>query len=155
MSTNTTQPNRPTTSPHGTPRPVDVHVGHRLRTCRTLIGMSQENLGTAVGLTFQQIQKYERGANRIGASRLYQFANVMDVPVSYFFDDMPEQVQHTRGAYAADLNKNQDIAKQLGAHVLHNRKTLELARNFHAIPSEKIQSRAFELIKALAKTTDA
>ena len=69
--------------------PVDVHVGARMRQRRTLLGMSQEKLGTAVGLTFQQIQKYERGSNRIGSSRLYEFAKVLDVPVSYFFDEMP------------------------------------------------------------------
>src|SRR5260370_738995 len=69
--------------------PVDVHVGARMRQRRTLLGMSQEKLGTAVGLTFQQIQKYERGSNRIGSSRLFEFAKVLDVPVSYFFDEMP------------------------------------------------------------------
>src|SRR6185369_2529188 len=68
-----------------TPSPVDVHVGSRVRLRRTLLGMSQEKLGTAIGLTFQQIQKYERGSNRIGSSRLYEFAKVLDVPVSYFF----------------------------------------------------------------------
>ncbi|MBL4614923.1 MAG: helix-turn-helix transcriptional regulator, partial [Magnetovibrio sp.] len=83
--------------PLGTPRPVDVHVGARLRQRRTLLGMSQEKLGEAVGLTFQQIQKYERGANRIGASRLYQLSNVLDVSVSYFFEEMPGEVQKTRG----------------------------------------------------------
>src|SRR5471032_1999010 len=69
--------------------PVDVHVGARMRQRRTLLGMSQEKLGTAVGLTFQQIQKYERGSNRIGSSRLFEFSKVLDVPVSYFFDEMP------------------------------------------------------------------
>src|SRR4026207_616657 len=69
--------------------PVDVHVGARMRQRRTLLGMSQEKLGAAVGLTFQQVQKYERGGNRIGSSRLYEFAKVLDVPVSYFFDEMP------------------------------------------------------------------
>src|SRR5215467_7432999 len=69
--------------------PVDVHVGARMRQRRTLLGMSQEKLGTAVGLTFQQIQKYERGTHRIGSSRLYEFAKVLDVPISYFFDEMP------------------------------------------------------------------
>src|SRR4030081_2188422 len=69
--------------------PVDVHVGARMRQRRTLLGMSQEKLGTAVGLPFQQIQKYERGSNRISSSRLFEFAKVLDVPVSYFFDEMP------------------------------------------------------------------
>ncbi len=69
--------------------PIDAHVGRRLRLRRTLLGMNQSALGQAVGLTFQQIQKYERGANRIGSSRLYQFCQVLDVPVSFFFDEMP------------------------------------------------------------------
>src|ERR1700731_4074916 len=70
------------------PNPIDVHVGTRVRLRRTLLGMSQEKLGDALGLTFQQVQKYERGANRIGASRLYDLSRVLDVPVSFFFDDI-------------------------------------------------------------------
>src|SRR4051812_42442557 len=70
------------------PDPTDVHVGVRVRLRRTLLGMSQERLGDALGLTFQQVQKYERGANRIGASRLFQLSHILDVPVSYFFDEM-------------------------------------------------------------------
>jgi len=72
----------------GTPSPVDIHVGSRVRLQRTLLGLSQEKLGEAVGLTFQQIQKYERGANRIGASRLHEFSQILDVPVSFFFDGL-------------------------------------------------------------------
>ena len=81
----------------GKPHPVDIHVGSRVRQRRTLLGMSQEKLGDAVGLTFQQIQKYERGANRIGCSRLYEFSKVLDVPVAYFFEDMPVNVLVGRG----------------------------------------------------------
>src|ERR1041385_4815801 len=73
----------------GAPNPVDVHVGQRVRMRRVLLGMSQEKLGAALGLTFQQIQKYERGANRIGSGRLYQLAKVLDVPLSYFYDELP------------------------------------------------------------------
>src|SRR6185369_3833986 len=75
------------------PNPVDVHVGARVRLRRTLLGMSQEKLGEAVGLTFQQVQKYERGANRVGASRLFDLSRVLDVPVSFFFDDMSGEVE--------------------------------------------------------------
>ncbi len=75
-----------------TPHPVDTHVGSRLKLRRKLLGVSQTKLGDAVGLTFQQIQKYERGANRVGASRLYQFSQFLDVPVSFFFDDMPKDL---------------------------------------------------------------
>src|SRR5262245_31431626 len=76
---------------------VDVHVGARMRQRRTLLGMSQSKLGDAVGLTFQQIQKYERGTNRIGSSRLFEFAKVLDVPVSHFFEEMPANVLSGRG----------------------------------------------------------
>src|SRR5918998_2050696 len=74
------------------PSPIDVHVGGRVRLRRTLMGMSQERLGEALGLTFQQVQKYERGVNRIGASRLFDLARVLDVPIGFFFDDMPDGV---------------------------------------------------------------
>jgi transcriptional regulator with XRE-family HTH domain len=69
--------------------PIDTHVGSRVRLRRTLLGMSQEKLGEALGLTFQQVQKYERGVNRIGASRLFDLSRVLDVPIGFFFDDMP------------------------------------------------------------------
>src|SRR5213075_2885231 len=72
----------------GFPNPIDVHVGSRIRLRRTLLGMSQERLAEAIGLTFQQVQKYERGANRVGSSRLFDLSRVLDVTVSYFFEDM-------------------------------------------------------------------
>ncbi len=77
------------------PSPIDIHVGSRVRLRRTLLGMSQERLGDALGLTFQQVQKYERGVNRVGASRLFDISRVLDVPISYFFDDMPEGMNET------------------------------------------------------------
>lgn len=86
-------------TPEGEPNPVDVYVGSRLRLRRTVLNLSQEKLAALAGLTFQQIQKYERGMNRIGASRLYDFAQILEVPVSYFFAEMPEEVaQHSPGA---------------------------------------------------------
>src|SRR5690606_26271151 len=84
----------------GRPRPVDVHVGSRVRLRRTMLGMSQEKLGAAIGLTFQQVQKYERGANRIGASRLFELSKVLDVPVSFFFDDMANDVAGSTSSHA-------------------------------------------------------
>src|SRR5262249_48682224 len=74
----------------GRPSPIDVHVGSRIRLRRTLLGMSQERLGEALGLTFQQVQKYERGVNRVGASRLFDLSRVLDVPISFFFEARPE-----------------------------------------------------------------
>ena len=76
----------------GFPNPIDVHVGQRVRQRRTLLGMSQEKLAEAIGLTFQQVQKYERGANRVGSSRLFDLARVLDVPIAYFFEDMEANV---------------------------------------------------------------
>src|SRR5260221_14471992 len=75
---------------------VDVHVGARMRQRRTLLGMTQSKLAEAVGLTFQQIQKYERGTNRVGSSRLFEFASVLGVPVSYFYEEMGSAPQNLR-----------------------------------------------------------
>ena len=75
------------------PNPIDVHVGSRVRLRRMMIGMSQETLGAKLNLTFQQVQKYEKGANRIGASRLFTIASILDVPVQFFFDDLPEDIK--------------------------------------------------------------
>ncbi len=79
--------------------PIDAHVGTRIRLRRTLLGMSQETLGEALGLTFQQVQKYERGVNRVGASRLFDLSRVLDVPISFFFDDMPEPLAGMHGRH--------------------------------------------------------
>src|SRR6201996_9387344 len=81
----------------GRPSPIDVHVGSRIRLRRTLLGMSQERLGEALGLTVQQGQKYERGGNRVGASRLFDLSRVLDVPISFFFDDMPDSLAASYG----------------------------------------------------------
>ena len=81
------QARRPSRRKGDKPNPIDVHVGSRVRLRRNMLGLSQEKLGEAIGLTFQQVQKYERGANRIGASRLHDLSRVLDVPVSFFFDD--------------------------------------------------------------------
>lgn len=126
------------------PNPVDIHVGSRVRLRRTLLGMSQEKLGTAVGLTFQQIQKYERGANRIGSSRLFQFAQVLDVPVSFFFDDMPEEI--ARSQPGASLNASESFQQDQFAR----RETLELVRAYYKIRNSNVRKRVFELTKAVA-----
>src|SRR4029434_409913 len=72
----------------GFSNPIDVHVGSRIRLRRTLLGMSQERVAEGIGLTFQQVQKYEKGANRVSSSRLYDLAGILDVPLAYFFDEM-------------------------------------------------------------------
>ena len=133
----------------GTPRPVDIHVGSRVRLRRTLLGMSQEKLGDAVGLTFQQIQKYERGANRIGASRLFELSRVLDVPVSFFFDDMSEEVKSTGGRQVAGMQDQ--VQAPFESDPLSRRETLELVRAYYKITDPRVRKRLFELAKALAK----
>ncbi|MCA1940984.1 MAG: helix-turn-helix domain-containing protein [Caenispirillum bisanense] len=96
MSTITARSAAPSSEDYGAPDPVDVNVGVRLRLRRTLLGLTQQQLGDAIGVTFQQVQKYERGTNRISASRLFDMACVLSVPVSYFFDDLPEDVVQGR-----------------------------------------------------------
>jgi transcriptional regulator with XRE-family HTH domain len=112
--------------------------------------MSQEKLGEAVGLTFQQIQKYERGTNRIGASRLHQFAQVLDVPVSFFFDDMPIEIAKTNqvlGRPVVGLSEEQEPFDQ---EQLVKRETLELVRAYYRVSDPNTRKRLFELVKAVA-----
>ena len=142
------QRKRPSASAKGGPNPVDIHVGARLRLRRTLLGMSQDKLGQALGLTFQQIQKYERGANRIGSSRLYQLGHILDVPVSYFFDDMTEDIAAPHRRHGAKGLADQ--AQQLYVDdSLTRRETLELARAYYRITDPKVRKQLFELTKSL------
>jgi transcriptional regulator with XRE-family HTH domain len=138
--------------PPGTPNPVDVHVGGRVRLRRTLLGLSQEKLGEAVGLTFQQIQKYERGANRIGASRLFEFSRILEVPVSFFFDDMPEGQTVVDGRIAWGLSDQPQTP--LEPDPLTRRETLELVRAYYRIGDPSVRRRLFELTKSLGNGED-
>jgi len=131
----------------GRPNPVDVHVGSRVRLRRTLLGMSQEKLGESIGLTFQQVQKYERGSNRIGASRLYDLARVLDVPVGFFFEEMPSETQQSSPAQAQGLQEEGDAYEP---DPMAKRETLELVRAYYRIEDPTVRKRLFELTKALA-----
>lgn len=139
------------------PDPVDVHVGARLRLRRNLLGLSQEQLAKSCGLTFQQIQKYERGTNRMGSSRLFQFAKLLDVSISYFFDD----VRAERVAMYAPLGfaeQEQAPLEGLGqpeTELLHRRETLELIRAYYRINDSKTRRKVYELIKSMAETDPA
>ena len=136
----------------GVPNPVDVHVGGRVRLRRTLLGMSQEKLGEAIGLTFQQVQKYERGANRIGASRLFDLSRVLDVPVAFFFDDMAEDVALRSPALLGGLAEEPDIYEP---DPMAKRETLELVRAYYKITDPQVRKRLFEMTKALAAASIA
>ena len=128
------------------PNPVDIHVGKRVRLRRTLLGISQEKLGKAINLTFQQVQKYERGTNRIGSSRLYQLSQVLDIPVSYFFDDLPIEITAKKSSGLGDVK----VASFQGDPLV-KRETLELVRAYYRITDPRVRRQVFELIKAVAK----
>lgn len=130
----------------GKPNPVDIHVGARVRLRRTLLGMSQEKLGEAIGLTFQQVQKYERGANRVGASRLYDLSRVLEVPVSFFFDDMPDEISTKSVHERREMSESPD---PFDNDPMNRRETLELVRAYYRITDPTQRKRVFELVKAM------
>jgi transcriptional regulator with XRE-family HTH domain len=132
------------------PNPIDVHVGSRVRLRRTLLGLSQEKLGEAIGLTFQQVQKYERGANRIGASRLWELSAVLDVPVQFFFGDMAadtltQMSRITAHAPAADAG-----GPAAAPGPTTRPETFDLMRAYDRIPIASVRRRLYELTKVLA-----
>ncbi len=141
------------------PSPIDIHVGSRIRLRRTLLGMSQERLGDALGLTFQQVQKYERGVNRVGASRLFDISRVLDVPISYFFEDMPEGLSETpisgpRGRVYGFADQQEPFNAGVDDQ-LTKRETLELVRAYYRITDPAMRKRMFDLMKSLAPTETA
>jgi len=126
------------------PHPVDVHVGARVRLRRTVLGMSQEKLGEALGLTFQQVQKYERGTNRIGASRLYELSRVLNVPVGFFFDEFdPALLDRGRGGGLSEAPGPAYDALAI------DRDQIEIVRIFQRIGDTAVRRRLIELAKAI------
>jgi transcriptional regulator with XRE-family HTH domain len=127
------------------PNPTDKHVGARVRMRRMMLGMSQEKLGDALGLTFQQVQKYEKGANRIGASRLQQISQILQVPVSFFFEGAPSAPGHgavgvseaPSPAYVSDFLATSD--------------GLALTKAFMRIKNSKLRRRIVDLVEQIAE----
>lgn len=122
--------------------PLDVHVGARLRFRRMSSKMSQEHLGKQVGITFQQIQKYENGSNRISASRLFEFSRILDVPVSYFYDDLPENLT---------LTAEKEKTSSPSINILQSKQSIELFQAFEIIKSRAVRQRIVDLVKELSK----
>ncbi len=130
----------------GKSHPVDIHVGARVRLRRTLRGMTQTDLGDAIGVTFQQMQKYEKGTNRISASRLYALAGALDVPISFFFDEMLPVVTNKapakrRGKGKESVSYDPDLMAQRG--------TMEFVRAYYKIENANVRQRVYELTKVL------
>ncbi len=131
------------------PHPVDIYVGKRLRMRRTILGMSQEAIGNAIGVTFQQVQKYERGINRMGSSRLYDFSRLLGVPVSYFFEGYDEE--GGSAAYPMGMaGMAEDMPSDFEHEKLTSRETLEMMRAYYRISDPQVRKRVFELVKSLA-----
>jgi transcriptional regulator with XRE-family HTH domain len=131
------------------PNPIDIHVGSRVRLRRNMLGMSQEKLGENLGITFQQIQKYEKGTNRVGASRLQAIASVLKVPVAFFFEDAP----------GPDVSAAKGMAEEnAGTFVydfLNSTEGLQLNRSFMKISDTKVRRKIIDLVKALASEDEA
>lgn len=128
-------------SQKGKPHDVDIHVGSRVRLRRSALGLSQDQLGAAIGLSFQQVQKYERGANRIGASRLYEMSKVLQTPISFFFENLNNQ----------ELKEESNASYQ--ADPAMERETLELMRAYHQIEDPKQRKKILKLVQVVAQET--
>lgn len=123
------------------PNPIDVHVGGRIRLRRNMLGMSQERLGEQLGITFQQVQKYEKGTNRVGASRLQAISSILEVPAAYFFENAP-------GAAATGLEEEHQ--PNYVVDFLSSSEGLKLNRAFVRISDPKVRGRIIDLVRALA-----
>ena len=139
----------------GVPNPVDIHVGESLRQRRALIGISQEKLATALGLTFQQIQKYEHGRNRISASRLYELSKILEVPISYFFEKFQEQASTVVGTIQSGRARlglsDNDQEKFLDEDIMEKKETLNLIKSYYSISDPEIRKNVINIIKVMAQ----
>ncbi len=139
-------------SDRGIRNPIDVHVGSRMRLRRRLLDMSQEKLGKAIGLSFQQVGKYESGFNRITASRLFDLARALDVPVEFFFDDMSDDVAaHSPGQSKGMAREAVDV----GPDPMAKRETLDLVPAYYKIHDASVRKRLLAFMQALAKDCEA
>ncbi|HEX8233754.1 MAG TPA: helix-turn-helix transcriptional regulator [Caulobacteraceae bacterium] len=130
------------------PNPVDAHVGSRIRMRRKMQGISQEKLADALGLTFQQVQKYERGSNRVSASKLYQVARFLGTPVSYFFEGLADPTTAQPGVA-------EEGAEQFVHDFLMTPEGLELAANFPKIKQRRVRRKVLDLVRAMAGEDEA
>lgn len=133
----------------GIPNPVDIHVGIKVRERRTLLGISQTQLADMLGITFQQVQKYERGKNRISCSRLVDLASVLDIEIDYFFDKIPDTVLKQSPRLRSGLNEKMPEIK---GNPLVKRETLELVRVYYNINDQKKRQTIVNLCRSMADT---
>ncbi len=119
------------------------------------MGMSQERLGDALGLTFQQVQKYERGVNRVGASRLFDLSRILDVPISFFYDNMPEGMAGAAQVHRTGIHGFAEQQEGFGTdETMSKRETLELVRAYYRITDPTVRKRMFDLMKSMGPAED-
>lgn len=131
---------------------IDMHVGKRIRLRRTLLGMSQEQLGSELDITFQQVQKYERGANRVSASRLWDISQIYDSPINYFFDDMSENTMRSSPRRVSRGADDVDLSDEQTKDPMARRETLELVRTYYSIKTPLVRKRVSDMVKSIAVT---
>lgn len=131
------------------PNPIDIHVGSRVRLRRNMLGMSQEKLGEKLGITFQQVQKYEKGTNRVGASRLQAIASILEAPVSFFFEDAPGQgANHAKGF-------SEDSATSYVVDFISSAEGLQLNRAFVRITDPKLRRKIIDLVRTIGSDDES
>lgn len=135
------------------PNPIDIHVGKRLRERRTMLGMSQQELGRLIGVTFQQLQKNERGTNRLSASRILECARVLDVPIGYFFEQMPADVSSYGRKHMQGVAEGPAPAYELDP--MAKRETIELVRAYYDITDPILRKQMVGTMRALARADEA
>ena len=146
-------------TPSGQPNPIDIHVGNRIRLRRTILGWSQEKLAAMLGLTFQQVQKYERGSNRVGASRLWDIGNVLNVPINFFFEDMDKVVASQSPRVFSSSNEAEqslyleETSSDIDMDPMKRQETLELVKAYYKINNRKTAKILFDLIVAMSKSS--
>jgi len=143
-------------TPSGAPNPIDIHVGNRIRLRRTLLGLSQEKLASLLGLTFQQVQKYEKGMNRVGASRLWDISKVLEAPINFFYEDMDKDVANQSPrtfsiANEADLFLAEE-GEDFNSDPMLRQETIELVKAYYKIPNRKAARYLYDLIITMSKS---
>jgi transcriptional regulator with XRE-family HTH domain len=142
-------------TPLGEPNPIDIHVGKRIRMRRNLLGWSQEKLGDLLGLTFQQIQKYEKGLNRVSASRLWDFSVVLEAPISFFYDDMDQTVAKQSPRMFSNPEANPTLNEDMevfNADPMRKQETLELVRAYYKISNRQAAKHLYDLVLSMSKS---
>jgi transcriptional regulator with XRE-family HTH domain len=134
------------------PNPIDIHVGKRLRERRTMLGMSQQELGRLIGITFQQLQKNERGTNRLSASRIFECARMLDVPIGYFYEEMPSDVSSFGRKHMQGVAEGPTPVYELDP--MAKRETIELVRAYYDLTDRRMRQQMVATMRALARTEE-